>query len=242
MTRANAVFWGAVALAFLVLVGLGTWQMQRRDWKLGLIERIESRAHGEAISLARARTLWDRERDVEYYRVLLVGRFQHEHERHLYTVEKGKAGWRVITPLVTAGGDVVLVDRGFVPEELEDPAKRPEGQITGTVELTGLARAPVAGGWFTPPGDPQRRRWFSRDVAGMAAGLPPEQAGRLAPFVVEMEPTEVPGGWPRAGGTRLDLSNRHLEYALTWYGLALTLLLVAFTYGRSRSREVARQL
>ena len=241
-SQAGRTFWISVALAFLVLIGLGTWQLQRREWKLALIERIESRAHGEPISLSFAKDLWSRARDVEYYRVLLVGRFRHEFERHLFTVDDGKAGWRVITPLATASGDLVLVDRGFVPEELENPSSRPQGQIDGQVELIGLARAPVSGGWFTPPGDAARKRWFSRDVAGIAASLPDDQTAHVVPFVVEAEAEPIPGGWPRAGGTRLELPNRHLEYALTWYVLALTLLAVAFAYGRSRTGEIARQL
>ncbi len=246
MTQSKAkgglAFWITVAVAFAILIGLGTWQMQRREWKLGLIERIEQRAHGEPISLTMARDLWQRAGDVEYYRVLLVGRFLHEEERHLYTVEEGKAGWRVLTPLQTGGGDLVFVDRGFVPEELKEPATREAGQIAETVELIGLARAPVAPGLFTPEASPQRNQWFTRDVNALAATLPPEQAARLAPFVVEAEATPVPGGWPRGGVTRLTLTNRHLEYALTWYALAGTLLIVAFALTRTRSRETARQL
>ncbi len=232
--------WVSEALAFDVLIGLGTWQMQRRAWKLGLIDRIEQRAHGEPISLTLAKDLWQREGDVEYYRVLLVGRFRHDEERHLYTIDNGKAGWRIITPLVTSGGDVVLVDRGYVPEELKDPASRKPGQITGTVELIGLARAPVPPNWFTPAGDAGRNQWFTRDVASMAASLPAEQAARVLPFMVEAEAEPVPGGWPRGGGTRLTLQNRHLEYALTWYGLAVTLVIVAFFLARSRAREATQ--
>jgi surfeit locus 1 family protein len=235
--RAQPVFWAAVVLGLAVLIGLGTWQMQRREWKLGLMERIERRAHDEAISLTLAKDLWRREGDVEYYRVLLVGRFLHDQERHLYTIEQGKAGWRVITPLVTAGDDVVLVDRGYVPEELKDPVARQAGQIADMVELTGLARAPATPNWFTPENDPARNRWFWRDVAGMAAGLPADQAARAAPFMVEAEAAPVPGGWPRGGVTRLVLSNRHLEYALTWYGLAVTLAVTAFVFARSRPQR-----
>ncbi len=236
------VFWGVVAAMVAILIGLGTWQMQRREWKLGLIEQIESRAHGEPISLSRAKELWERSRDVEYYRVLLVGRFLHDQERHLYTIVDGKAGWRVITPLVTSGDDVVLVDRGFVPEELEAPEARKAGQVGGDVELVGLARAPGSAGWFTPPGEPDKNRWFWRDMAGMAAGLPADLKPRVVPFFVEAEAQPVPGGWPRGGVTRLELPNRHLEYALTWYGLAVTLVIVALFVTRSRSRETARQL
>lgn len=234
-------FWITVAVAFVVLVGLGTWQMQRRDWKNGLIERIEARAHGEPISLSRAKELWTRERDVEYYRVLLVGRFLHDRERHVYTVEDGKAGWRVVTPLRTAS-DLVLVDRGFVPDALKDPATRKDGQIEDTVELTGFARGPIAPGWFTPAADPVRNQWFVRDVPSMAASLPSDASAPLAPFVVEAQASDVPGGWPRGGLTRLMVANRHLEYALTWYALAAALLVIVFALTRGRPAKSARQL
>ena len=236
----QVTLWVSVALAFAVLVGLGTWQMQRRAWKLGLIERIEVRTHDEPISLTSAKEHWKRDGDVEYYRVVLVGRFRHDEERHLYTVEEGKPGWRILTPLETSGGDVVLVDRGYVPEELKDPAARGQGQIPGTVELVGRAGEPVAPGWFVPAGDAARNQWFARDVAGMAASLPADVAGRVVPFMLEAEAEPVPGGWPRGGMTRLAIPNRHLEYALTWYGLALTLLIVAFFLARSRAREATQ--
>jgi surfeit locus 1 family protein len=240
--RGGLVFWGGVLAMLAVMIGLGTWQMQRREWKLGLIEQIESRAHGEAISLSRAKEFWQKNRDVEYYRVLLVGQFRHELEHHLYTILDGKAGWRVITPLVTASGDVVLVDRGYVPDELKDPATRKAGQVTGTVELIGLARAAVTPSWFTPKGDSRRNQWFARDVEAMAGTLPKGMADRVAPFLIEAEAGPLPGGWPRGGVTQLNLSNRHLEYALTWYGLAVTLLVIAVLVTRSRSRQTARQL
>lgn len=232
--------WVSVILALAVLIGLGTWQMQRRAWKLGLIDRIEQRAHGEAISLTLAKNFWQRGGDVEYYRVVLVGRFLHEEERHLYTIEGGKAAWRIVTPLVTSGDDIVLVDRGYVPEELKDPATRAQGQIAGPVEIVGLARAAVPPNWFTPAVDLKRNQWFTRDIASMATSLPADQAARVLPFMVEAEAEPVPGGWPRGGVTRLALQNRHLEYALTWYGLAVTLLVVAFFLARGRAQQ-ARQ-
>jgi len=222
-----------------MLIALGTWQMQRRDWKLGLMERIAQRAHGEPISLTLAKDLWQRSQDVEYYRVLLVGRFQHEQERHLYAIMQSQAGWRIITPLVTSSGDVVLVDRGFVPDALKEPSARSQGQIDGVVELIGLGRAPGQRNAFTPDNDLARNRWFWRDLPGLAAALPAEQAARVAPFIVEAEAEPVPGGWPRGGVTRLVIANRHLEYALTWYGLAVTLFLIAVFFTRARMRERA---
>lgn len=229
-------------VAFAVLIGLGGWQLQRRDWKLGLIERIEARAHEQPITLAEAVAHWERERDVEYYRLRLAGRFLHEHERHLYSIVGGEAGWKVITPFENEDGSVLLVDRGFVPEPFRDPATRAAGQIDGRVELVALARAPGTPSAFTPDNQPAANRWFWRDVEGMqAVGLPLEVATSTLPFMAEAEKMEVPGGWPRSGGTLLSLPNRHLEYALTWFGLAAALLAVFAAYAtrhlRARSPE-----
>ncbi len=221
--------------ALAVLIGLGNWQLDRLAWKEALIQRIEARANGEAVSLTLAKEAWDADRDVEYYRVLLLGRFLHAHERHLYGIVDGNAGWRIITPLETSGGDIVMVDRGIVPEPLKDPAERPEGQIAGMVELVGIARAPGAPSAFTPDNQPAANRWFWRDVDGWAASLPEALRPRVLPFMAEAEKMDVPGGWPRGGTTYLNLPNRHLEYALTWFGLALALLGVFGIYARHKA-------
>lgn len=225
----------------LLLIGLGKWQLDRREWKLGIIERIETRIHREPMSLSAARELWRQNRDIDYTRVRLAGHFLHNQERHLYAIVDGQLGWKVITPLQTGGGDIVLVDRGFVPDQLKDPASRERGQIDGATELTGLARGSEKPGWFTPHNDPAANRWFWRDVSGLIASLPPELAARCAPFVVEAEAGPVPGDWPRSGVTVLNIPNRHLEYALTWFGLAATLLIVFAAYAKSRLAAPARR-
>jgi surfeit locus 1 family protein len=222
------------AVGLAVLVGLGTWQLERREWKLALIERIEARAHADPLPLAAAKRRWEESGDIEYLRLALTGRFLHDQERHLYTIVDGRAGWQVITPLQTPGGEIVLVDRGFVPEERKDAAARREGQVQGSVRLTGLARAAGRPSWFTPDNRPDLNRWFWRDIPGMTASLPPALGERAAPFVVEAEAAPVPGGWPRGGVTRLALPNRHLEYAITWFGLAAALIAVFALYARRR--------
>lgn len=234
--------WRALAVPFimtlvgaLLLVSLGTWQLQRRAWKLGIIERIESRIHHNPISLAASLDLWRQSPDIDYTRIRLAGRFLHEHERHFYTIVEGQAGWKIITPLRTESGDIALVDRGFVPEQLKNDTARlstPSDRIT---ELTGLARAAQPQSWFTPANDPAANRWFWRDVPGLIASLPPDLAPRTAPFIVEAEaqPQARAGDWPRAGVTVLNIPNRHLEYALTWFALAATLLIVFAAYARN---------
>lgn len=210
-----------------MLIGLGTWQLQRLAFKQELVERIEARAQGDPVPLTAALRSWSRTGDIEYLRVGLSGTFSHDSERHLYTVVKGRPGWRIITPLATTENAIVMIDRGYVPPSLKKPESRAAGQVRGIVTITGLARAPGRKNAFTPASDPSRNIWYWRDLEGMAASVL-DAAGRdrLAPFFVEADAVPVPGGWPKGGVTRVKFSNRHLEYAVTWYGLAAALLVI----------------
>lgn len=215
------------AAGFAMLAALGTWQLQRLAWKEGLIARVEARAHADPVRLEEALRRAEDTGDIEYLRVRATGRFLNGKERHLYTVVEGRPGWRIVTPLTTAKGVIVMVDRGFVPDGLKEPSKRSEGLIEGETTVTGLARASGKANAFTPESDLTRNRWFWRDLDGMAASvLNSDQRARLAPFFIEAEASDVAGGWPRGGVTRVSFPNRHLEYAVTWFGLALALVVV----------------
>ena len=214
-------------LGLAVLISLGTWQMQRLAWKQGLIDRIESRSEAPPVALEKALSAWRETGDVEYLRVELDGEFRHEGEQHLYGIVGGRPGWRVVTPLRTPSGLWVMVDRGFVPFDFKEAETRAGGQINGPVRLIGLARAPGAANSFTPQNEPDQNKWYARDLDAMAArALPREDRDRVAPFFVEAEAMELPGGLPRGSTTRLNLPNRHFEYAVTWYLLAVVLLVI----------------
>lgn len=225
--------------ALAVLIGLGTWQMQRKAWKEGLIDAIAQRVAADPVPLDTAARRWTDGEDLEYLRVTARGRYRHDKERLLYAPGKAGPGFHVFTPLETAGGRYLFVNRGFVPDALKDPAARSAGKPEGEVQVTGLLRGPAEQGWFVPANDPARNLWFWRDLDGMAASvLGPSQA-RVLPFFLDeqsRDPARPSGPWPRPGVTHLDLPNRHLEYALTWYGLAGTLIAVylAFALGRLR--------
>ncbi len=144
----------------------------------------------------------------------------------------------MVTPLRREDGSLVLVNRGFVPGSRKDPATRQEGQVSGPVEVVGLLRLTEPGGAFLRANDPGRDRWYSRDVAAIAAakGLPD-----TAPYFVDADAAPNPGGLPIGGLTVVAFPNNHLVYAITWYGLALMLagfglsrLLLARRKGRSR--------
>jgi surfeit locus 1 family protein len=226
------------AAAFSILSGLGFWQLQRLQWKQDLISRIETRIRAEPVSLPEADQLRNRTGDIEFLRVSAEGRYDHDKERHLYTVMNGKAGWRIFTPLETRSGRIVMIDRGFVPEELKESGARPEGQLAGTVRATGLVRVPARQGLFTPENAPEKNTWYWRDLKGMASSvLSGEQEERLAPYFVQLETAPVPGGWPQAAAAQTNLPNRHFGYALTWFGLAAGLFVVFAVYVRGRLRR-----
>lgn len=227
-------------VALAILISLGMWQLQRRDWKHALIERIEARADAPARPLEEALARWRRDRDVEYMRVEMTGDLRADQEFHIYTIRDGVAGWRVVSPFET-DGRIVMLDRGFVREALKALEARadqpvPEGEIT----VTGLARAPGEANFVTPENEPQRNRWYWRDLDSIVAQLPVDERKRAAPFFVEAEAGALPGQWPRGGVTQLRLHDRHLSYALTWFGLALTLIGVYAAYVFSR-RDGGRQ-
>jgi surfeit locus 1 family protein len=226
------------------LIALGSWQMSRKAWKEGLIARIGARAHAAPVPLSQALQQWRTTGDVEYLHVRLSGRFLHAGERHVFAVdERLGPGVHIYTPLETPEGELVLINRGFAPMPLKEPSTRSAGQVEGQVTLAGLVRHPAPRGAFTPVSDPARNLFYWPDYASMLASA--RGAGspdlRPVPFFVEADAEPVPsGGFPRGGVTRLTLPNRHLEYALTWYGLALTLMGMFAAWAGSRLRAQDR--
>jgi surfeit locus 1 family protein len=233
----------AALVALAILIGLGTWQLQRKAWKEDLIAQIETRAYGEPGDiLPESEWLaWRADQD-EFRKVRVTGSFLHAFEAPVYGLARGERqgapiqGYYLITPLKIGSGAIVMVNRGFVPMDLRDPSTRPESQPTGEVTITGLIRAPEARNSFTPNDDPARNQWFARDPQAMAAARKLE---RVAPFLIDADASPNPGGWPRGGQTPLTLPNSHLQYVITWYGLALTLIGVftAFAWRRLKGTD-----
>jgi surfeit locus 1 family protein len=226
----------ATLVALAILVGLGTWQLQRLRWKEGIIARIAARTGAPAEPLERIRAAEAAGGDVEYSHARVRGRFRHGEERYLYAPAPAGLGWQVLTPLEWAPSHVVWVNRGFVPDARKAPATRPLGQVTGEVEVRGLVRQPRAT-TFTPLNDTAGNLWYWADVAGLTRSAFAAVPVTADPFILEADADPAPpGGLPQGGVTRLVIANRHLEYALTWFGLALTLIGVycAFAIGRLR--------
>lgn len=214
----------AMLVAVAVLLGLGTWQLQRLQWKTGLLALIEARLSAEPAALpARIRDpeSW------EYRRVEVTGTFRHDLEMPLAarTLE-GRLGYHVVTPLERPDASTVLVNRGWVPVDRLDPATRAAGQPAGTVSVQGIARVPRPQAWMEPDNEPSANTWFRIDAQAMAAHI----GEPVAPVVVEAGEAENPGGLPVGGVTRVAIPNNHLQYVVTWYSLAAVLIAIYVTY------------
>lgn len=220
-----ALLLGLGLVVFVTLVGLGTWQVERLQWKEGLLQTIDQRTHEAPAPLATVESQFASTGDVDYVPVTVTGTFLHKGERHFFATWEGVAGFNVYTPMQLDDGRFVLVNRGFVPYDLKDAAKRPQGQVAGSVTITGLARNPLDGkpSMMLPDNDVAKNifYWKDRDVMAASAGLP--AGAKLLPFFIDADKTPNPGGLPVGGVTIIDLPNNHLQYAVTWYGLAAAL-------------------
>lgn len=214
------VFGLGATVVFVTLVGLGTWQVQRRAWKLDLIARTDARVHAPPVE-APGPASWAAIGPQDAYRhVRLSGQFLNDRETLVQAVTDDGAGFWVLTPLRRPDGTLVLVNRGFVPGSRKDPATREAGQLSGPVQVTGLLRLTEPGGAFLRANDPAAERWYSRDVAAIAAA---RGLADVAPYFVDADATPNPGGLPIGGLTVVSFPNNHLVYAITWYGLAAML-------------------
>lgn len=219
LLKLAAIVVAAVA-GFATLVSLGVWQVHRLAWKRDLIERVEQRAHAPPIA-APGRGQWPQVNvaNSEYLHVTVQGRYRHDLETLVQAVTERGGGFWVITPFDTVDGYVVLINRGFVPPTRRDPATRPEGQIEGVTTVTGLLRISEAGGAYLRINEPAADRWYSRDVAAIAAA---RGLTDVAPYFIDADASESRSdGAPIGGLTVIAFSNNHLQYALTWFALAL---------------------
>ncbi len=228
-------------LAFVALVGLGTWQVERLRWKEALIATIDQRVAADPLPLEEIEAKFAALADVDYWPVKTTGVFLHAGERHFLATHDGRSGFFVYTPLHLDDGRFVFVNRGFVPYDLKDAGKRPAGQVAGNVTVTGLARNPLRAkpSFIVPDNDPAGNVFYWKDIEAFAAtaGLPP--GAKVLPFFIDADAAPVPGGWPVGGVTLVSLPNNHLQYAVTWYGLAAALaaVLVLALKGRGRGRK-----
>ena len=244
--RSNLPVIAAAVIGGIILVALGTWQMYRLQWKQQLIESRESALTADPVTMADIEAGIEHGLDVDFLKVRMTGEYRHEAARYVYRPRGKRAGLQVITPFVDETGFLVLVDRGFIDEARlgqDDGLRRPEGKIT----IVGVTRVRAGDrNLFSPDADAARNVWYWYDVPGIVGSLPEglasEIGGQLpitASLFVQLAPGGEPGEEksPEPEDLKVELPNNHLQYALTWYSLALVLLVMSWLFIRLRQRE-----
>jgi len=229
MTRFRPQFWPTLFTVpvLLILLGLGCWQIERLHWKEGLIAQRRAALSAPAVPVPDSA---EKARGLEFRHVTDAGVFLYDREVLVWaTAEDGAGGYEVLTALREADGRNVFVNRGFIPTALKDRSTRQASEVAGTVEVVGLLRLPPASppSWFVPDNRPALGEWFWIDLRAMAAA---ERLDDVAPFTIDAAAAPNPGIWPKGGVTRLALPNHHLQYAVTWFSLAVALLVIYVVY------------
>jgi surfeit locus 1 family protein len=234
----------AAAVVFAALVALGTWQLERRQWKQALIDTLTQRVNATPAALP-AKEQWSgltSEHD-EFRRIMFRAELVPGERALVYTVgsrlrpDVSGPGYWVFAPARLADGGRLVVNRGFVPADRVQTLDRSEEVGRGATTMVGYLRWPEARGWFTPQDEPARNVWYVRDHRAIAAA---KRWGETAPFFVDQEGPAPPGGLPRPGPLAIALPDDHLQYALTWYGLAAVLAVVFAVWARGRQRAAGQ--
>jgi surfeit locus 1 family protein len=226
-------------IAFAALIGLGIWQLERLQWKQGLINTIHERIVAPPVSIESIAARYARSGDVDYWPVEVKGVFYHAGERHFFATYDGRPGFYVYTPLRMPYGRFVFINRGFIPFDLKDPQRRQQTQVEGEVTIRGLARNPLSQkpSSLVPDNEPWKNMFFWKDLGTMEATANLPVHSYMMPFFIDADATPNPGGLPVGGVTIIDLPNNHLQYALTWFGLAAALAAVVILWLSGRRKR-----
>ena len=237
---ARVVLLAGLALAFIGLIALGVWQIERRAWKLDLIQRVDARIHATPVA-APGPAQWPSVNAAhdEYRRVTVEGRFLTAHAARVQAVTAIGSGYWWMVPLQRDDGTVVLVNRGFIAPDATPESLRAIDEESHQA-VTGLLRLSEPGGGFLRRNAPAQDRWYSRDVQAIADA---RKLDRVGPYFIDAErdPGEPVGNadgrsGPIGGLTVVRFNNNHLQYALTWFALALMVVAAAWRVWREKPR------
>jgi cytochrome oxidase assembly protein ShyY1 len=233
-----------------VLLGLGFWQLQRGTEKHALIAALDERLAMAPVPLP-PQGAWNAlspGKD-EFRRVTFTATYAPRPDAMVYSSGSGvrddisgPGAWAFL-PARLPSGEIVAVNAGFVQNTMQDRAQqdRAAGRlVTGeSVALTGYLRFPEHGGAFTPAENAPKRLWFARDVAAMSRALGWGEAGKpVAPFYLDLETPVPPSGIPKPGPLHVRLKDDHLQYAITWFGLAAVVAIAFGFWWRAQRRQV----
>jgi len=202
-------------LALTVLVGLGTWQMKRLEWKNALLAHIQVQMQKPPVPMPE-----NIDKSWEYRRVTLAGHFLYDHEFLIKprTLD-GVNGYHMLVPFQRVSGGTVMVNRGWISDDLMPKAFRPHG----TIQLEGIVQQPHKT-YFTPPNNPAKNDWYWPEIDAMAVSA---KLQNVAPVLVAIARRE-PGVYPAGGKVEVNIRNDHQQYAIFWYILAVISQIIFF--------------
>lgn len=219
-------------LAFSMLIALGSWQVARLQVKNEIIDKFTSRAHSKAITPPSV----DTAEMYEYQRLMVRGTWLHDAEIHLTgRTFEGTAGYHLITPMQLEDGRILLMNRGWVGEDYRFSSSRPSTLTTGLVEIDAILRLPPRKGYFVPENDFSGNHWFTLNPDEITKH---HQLGDNVILTYTADVLREEGAYvmPIGAAVNINIANNHLQYALTWYGLALCLLGVYFSWHVQQGR------
>lgn len=204
--------------AVMLLAGLGAWQVERLSWKNAQIASMQERRSQPALG-----TLPQDTEGLEYRNVALTGTFLNDKAfRMMICPHQGESGYCVITPFsLEDDGRVILVNRGF-------SSRGKETRLEGVQTVAGVIRPNRHKRYFSPANNAEKNAWFYEDFAEMGAAAGVE----LTPIVVEAVGVEDKGVYPIPSNGKFSLRNDHLNYAITWFSLAIIAIVMFGFYQR----------
>jgi surfeit locus 1 family protein len=249
-TRGVAGLGVFTVLMVTLLLGLGFWQLQRRVEKHALIAALTERLAAPPAELP-SPDRWSAltPGSDEFRRVRFAATFEAVPDAMVYSSGSavrsdvsGPGTWAFL-PARLAGGETVAVNAGFVQNTMQDRAQEDRAVtrlVTGApLMLTGYLRFPESAGLLTPRENLEKRLWFARDTVAMTQKLGWDRGGRVAPFYIDLESPVPASGIPKPGPLDVHLKDDHLQYAITWFGLAAVVAIAFAVWWRGQRRRTS---
>lgn len=226
-------------ITFIILCCFGTWQIKRLYWKEALIQRYITESQSKPIS--NLSEVSNSELN-EFKAVEISGKFLHNNEIYITgKTYEGNAGFHVVTPFKMENNKIVLINRGWVSEGYKNPNKRKFSLTKGLVKLKGIIRYPQNKGYFVPENDGKNGFWFTIKPNQIFDFINITSNPIIDKYYIDALRIGEKLTLPIGVDGKPKFRNQHLSYAITWYGLALSLLFVYFSYHLSSGRLIFKK-
>ena len=226
--------------SFIILIVLGTWQVQRLGWKSDLISEYNNNFEKQPVTIDEV--LKD-SLNYKFRKVLVKGEFDNDKEIQLIgKTYEGNAGYHIITPFFLENNKIIYINRGWVPKKYIKKESRGFSLISGETEIIGLIRMPQKKGYFVPENEPDNGFWFTIKPTEIKKHLKIDKETFIIKFYVDALRQEKKINLPIGIKEKINIRNQHLSYAITWYSLAIVLMIIYISYHYSEGKLRIRKL